>query len=135
MKIFFIAITLAFAVAPTFTSAQNQQINVFSFEDASCAAWTRSSANMALRAQYEFWIRGFESGHNYADPKRQVAIGNFPGSGALYKYLDNYCGENPNSSFVAGTIGLVEELRKPVAATKAAPSSGKRTPTPPAGSK
>jgi hypothetical protein len=102
-------------------AAQGQQVNVFTFEDASCNAWTKSGSNQLLRAQYEFWVRGFVSGHNFANPSRQVKIGAFPGSDALYQYLDQYCRDNPSLSFVGGAIRLVDELREPAAPSKLAP--------------
>jgi hypothetical protein len=106
---------------PALGAAQGQQVNVFTFEDASCNAWTKSGGNKLLRAQYEFWVRGFVSGHNYANPSRQVKIGTFPGSDALYQYLDQYCRDNPSLSFVGGAIRLVDELREPAALVKPAP--------------
>jgi hypothetical protein len=107
---------------PAVAQAQSQQINIFWFEDASCAAWMKSSGNKGLRAQYEFWVRGFVSGHNYGNPARQVKVGAFPGSETLSQYLDQYCRDNPKLSFVGGAIHLVEELREPVAGSKPAPA-------------
>src|SRR3989304_8977514 len=71
---------------PAATQAQSRQVNIFSFEDASCAAWMKSSGNKGLRAQYEFWVRGFVSGHNYGNPAQQVKVGALPGSDALYQH-------------------------------------------------
>ncbi len=113
--------TLLAMLLPALAVAQRQQVNVFMFEDASCKAWANSSGNKLLRAQYEFWVRGFVSGHNYANPAQQVKIGVYPGSDELYQYLDQYCRDNPTLSFVGGAIRLVEELREPVAAPKKAP--------------
>src|SRR4029077_4665559 len=110
------------ALLPAIASAQSQQVNIFWFEDASCAAWVKSSGNKALRAQYEFWIRGFVSGHNYARPSRQVKVGEFPGSDALQQYLDQYCRENPKTSCVGGAIQLVEQLLEPAATARPLPS-------------
>ena len=114
------------ALLPAVASAQGHQVNVFWFEDASCTAWSKSSGNKALRAQYEFWIRGFVSGHNYANPSRQVKVGEFPGSDALHQYLDQYCRDNPKLSFVGGAIQLVEQLLE--AAAPARPLPPKKEP-------
>ncbi len=122
MKTFFRAIALLATLLPALAAAQGPQVNIFTFEDASCAAWLKTSGNKLLRAQYEFWMRGFVSGHNYANPSRQVAIGKFPGGDALYQYLDKYCHDNANSSFIAGAIHLVNDLREPVAPVKPAPA-------------
>jgi hypothetical protein len=110
------------ALLPAIASAQGQQVNIFWFEDASCAAWVKSSGNKALRAQYEFWIRGFVSGHNYARPSHQVKVGEFPGSEALHQYLDQYCRDNPKTSFVGGAIQLVEQLLEPAATARPLPA-------------
>lgn len=117
----------ALAAAP----APGRQVDIFTFEDASCAAWMKSSDNKGLRAQYEFWVRGFVSGHNYGNPTLQVKIGVFPGSDVLHQYLDQYCRDNPTLSFVGGALKLVDELREPVAASKhapAKPASAKKEP-------
>ncbi len=111
---------------PARAAAQGRQVEIFSFEDASCAAWMKSSGNKGVRAQYEFWIRGFVSGHNYGNQALQVRIGAFPSGEVLYRYLDQYCLDSSTSSFVGGAIKLVEELREPVAASRAAPA--KRAP-------
>ena len=122
MKALLGAATLFAMLLPAHAAAQGQQVNVFTFEDASCKAWAKSSGNKLLRAQYEFWVRGFVSGHNYANPARQVKIGAYPGSDELYQYLDQYCHDNPTLSFIGGAIRLVEELREPVATPKKAPT-------------
>ena len=119
----FIAATLATAGA----HAQQQQINIFfPFDNASCATWGKYAGNRAIRQQYEFWILGFVSGHNYANPARQVPTGKLPVSDQLYAYLDEYCHDNPNSSVVGGAFRLVEQFRETAAAQKP------QTPVPPA---
>jgi hypothetical protein len=40
-------------VWPSAVQAQSQQVNIFTFEDASCKAWQKSSANKVLRAKRE----------------------------------------------------------------------------------
>jgi hypothetical protein len=127
MKALLGAATLLTVLLPASAQAQGQQVNMFWGEDASCSAWAKSAGNKAIRAQYEFWVRGFVSGHNYGNPALQVKVGALPGSDALYQYLDQYCRNNPTLSFVGGAIHLVEELREPVAPLKRAPA--KQVPT------
>ena len=99
-----------------------QSVNIiFTAENASCAAWAKSSGNKLVRAQYEFWARGFVSGHNYANPARQVRVGTFPAGDELYQYFDSYCRDNPQQTFVEGAIRLVARLRDPPARTGSAP--------------
>jgi hypothetical protein len=125
----------AVALVPAWAAAQPQQINILVFEDSSCAAWSKSANNKLIRAHYESWIRGFVSGHNYANPSRQVPTGKVPGGEQLYAYLDQYCLDNPNSSFVGGAIRLVEQFReatpvqKPAAAARK-PEASKAAPAP-----
>ena len=97
---------------PALAAAQKQEVNIFWFDDASCGAWSKSASNKGLRMQYESWVRGFVSGHNYASPRRQVKVGKLPGSLALNQFLDAYCKDNPTQSFVGGAIQLVEDLRE-----------------------
>ncbi len=102
---------------------QRVQINIFwGNEDASCSAWVKSADNKAIRAYYDFWVRGFVSGYNYGNPAQQVKDGALPPSDALHKYLDQYCRDNPSLSFTGGAIRLVEELHEPAAPTKPAPA-------------
>ncbi len=94
---------------------------IFSADNAACAAWTKSAGNKLVRQQYEIWARGFVSGHNYANASHQVKVGAFPGGEDLYRYFDQYCRDNPQQTFVAGTIQLVEDLAGAAPAGKAAP--------------
>ena len=106
---------------------QRVQINIFwGNEDASCSAWVKSADNKAIRAYYDFWVRGFVSGYNYGNPAQQVKDGALPPSDALHQYLDQYCRDNPSLSFTGGAIRLVEELQEPPAPMKPAPA--KRAP-------
>ena len=133
MKALLRIIVLLTALLPAIAAAQGQQVNIFSFADSSCNAWLKTSGNKLVRAQYEFWMRGFVSGHNFANQSRQVAVGNFPAGDMMYLYLDDYCRDNPNSSYITGAIHLVEQLREPTAPAKPAPTKKeppKAAPTP-----
>lgn len=101
-----LALLAAQAGAPT-----DEPVAVFSFQDTSCGAWTRSAANEAARAQYQYWFRGFVSGHNFANPTNQVAIDRMPDADTLYLYVDKYCRESPLKPFVGAAFELVRELR------------------------
>jgi len=83
------------------------QINIiFSAENATCTAWSKSADNKLVRQQYEIWARGFASGYNYALPSRQVKVGAFPSGDDLYKYFDQFCRDHPQQSFVAAFSAL-----------------------------
>jgi hypothetical protein len=114
--------TIIFASASVCAAEREPQINIiFSAENATCTAWSKSADNKLVRQQYEIWARGFASGYNYATPRRQVKVGAFPSGDDLYKYFDQYCRDHPQQSFVAGAIQLVEQLAEPTAPAKSAP--------------
>ena len=129
MKAFFAATIFMLAILPAAATAQGREVNIFTFEDSSCASWTKSANNKLLRAQYLFWIQGFVSGHNYASPEHQVKTGKLPTNETMYRYLDAYCKNNPTRSFVGAAITLVEELREPVAPAAPAKSAPAKKPT------
>jgi hypothetical protein len=87
-------------------------IAIFSFEDISCAAWTRSRGDEFLRAQYGTWFRGFVSGYNFGNPANQVHLGAMPDPAAVERYVDKFCRDNPLLSFVAAAVPLVQEIRE-----------------------
>ncbi|MCE9642624.1 MAG: hypothetical protein K8S22_21100 [Betaproteobacteria bacterium] len=114
---------LLLAAAAAMAAEPAPPINIiFSADNASCAAWTKSAGNKLIRQQYEMWARGFVSGHNYANPAQQVKVGAFPGGDDLYKYFDQYCRDNPQHTVVAAAIQLVEQLAAPAPAAKPAPA-------------
>jgi len=127
MKTLYGAAALLAMLLTTPVLAQSRQVNIFWGDDASCTTWSKSAGNKAVRALYEYWVRGFVSGHNYANPAQQVKVGALPGSEALQQYLDQYCRENPSLSFFGAAIRIVEDLHERDApATKPAPA--KRAP-------
>lgn len=123
MRTFLITTALMLAALPAMAAEPAAPINIiFSGENAACPAWTKSAGNKLVRQQYEIWTRGFVSGHNYANPSRQVKVGAFPAGDDLYQYFDQYCRDNPQQSFVGGAIQLLEQLAEPSAAAKPASS-------------
>ena len=115
---------MVLATASAFAAEREAQINIiFSAENATCLAWTKSAGNKALRVRaYEVWARGFVSGYNYATPHRQVKVEAFPSGDDFDRYFDEFCRDHPQQSFVAGAIQLVEQLAEPATAAKAAPA-------------
>jgi hypothetical protein len=69
-------------------------LRVLGLDDMSCAAWT-VKIDPELREPYIQWVRGFLSGHNYANQSRQVAE---VSSGTVEKFVDRYCRENPRAT-------------------------------------
>jgi hypothetical protein len=108
--------------------AQDQQTNMFwPGQDASCSTWTKYRSNREVRQYYLYWIIGFVSGHNVGTPSRQIKAGAFPDAEGVYRYLDQYCQDNPKSSFMGGAIALDRELRDQPPA-KAPPAKGAAKP-------
>ena len=103
---------------------------IFSAENASCSAWAKAASNKLVRQQYEMWARGFVSGHNYANPAQQVKVGAFPGGEEFNQYFDQYCRDNPQHTFVAAAIQLVEQLAAPAAKPATTRKQPAKTPAP-----
>src|SRR5258706_5003065 len=87
-------------------------ITVFSFDDITCAAWTRSQGDPAVRAVYGTWFRGFVSGYNFGNPANQVHLGHLPDPADVALYVDKFCRDNPGLSFVAAAVPLEQERRE-----------------------
>jgi hypothetical protein len=96
-------------------------VAIFSFDDISCAAWTRSQGDRPARAVYGTWFRGFVSGYNFGNSANQVLLGAMPDLSGVELYVDKYCRDNPSLSFIGAVIPLVQEIREfriPVPARK-----------------
>jgi hypothetical protein len=100
------------ARAPVALAQDVPDIAVFAFDDVSCAAWTRSAGDKPARTQYAIWFRGFVSGYNFGNPGNQVLLGKLPDPPGIAAYVDKFCRDNPNVSFVGAAIPLVRELRQ-----------------------
>ncbi len=87
-------------------------IAIFSFDDISCTAWTRSQNDKLLRVQYGIWFRGFVSGYNFGNPANQVQLPALPDPAGVATYVDKFCMENPRLAFVAAAVPLVQDLRE-----------------------
>jgi hypothetical protein len=105
---------MALSVAQV-SAAQAQEppdVNVFSFGDVSCAAWMRSQGDESVRSIYGTWFRGFVSGYNFGNSANQVQLDRMPDPPALHAYVDRYCRDNPQLTFIGAAIPLVQELRQ-----------------------
>lgn len=113
MKWGYLGVSAFCAVFFSTAAAQDApDIAIFSFEDISCAAWTRSHGDEILRARYGAWFRGFVSGYNFGNPANQVLLGAMPDPAAVAAYVDKFCRDNPLLSFVAAAVPLVQEIRE-----------------------
>ena len=69
-------------------------LNLLGMEDMSCAAWKRA-LDPERREPYLQWVRGFLSGHNYANPSAQV---NEVSKATVATFVDRYCAEHADST-------------------------------------
>jgi len=114
------------AALPLAAAAQSKtQLNMFAFEDSSCKKWAESRNDQYKRAYYEVWIRGFMSGHNYANPRQQVPTGGMPRNEGLALFLDDYCKLNPGNSVFDAAIWLATDLRTSTPAPASTPAPKK----------
>lgn len=120
-----LAAALLASLPYTAAAQPKQQLNLFAFEDSSCKKWAESRNDAYKRAYYEVWIRGFMSGHNFANPRMQVPTGGLPRDEGLHRALDDYCKLNPGSSIFDAAIWLATDLRTPTPAPAPAPAAKK----------
>lgn len=111
-RITLLCMAFILAHAPVALAQDVPDIAAFAFDDVSCAAWTRSSNDKLARTQYGIWFRGFVSGYNFGNPGNQVLLGKLPDPAGVAAYIDRFCRDNPNVSFVGAAIPLVRELRQ-----------------------
>lgn len=107
IKTFGIAFTLCISSA---ACAQDVPTHMLAFDDSSCSAWKASATDIDLRAAYLFWIRGYVSGYNAQQPKRQIYGAPFPNLDALALYVDKYCHDHPFDPFVGAAPALIDDL-------------------------
>ncbi|MDR0776947.1 MAG: hypothetical protein LBE81_09985 [Azonexus sp.] len=81
--------------------------NVLGFDDMSCTAWGAAKNDPDQRAAHVAWIRGFLSGHNYAQPKQQVSV---ISSGTIENFINRYCASNPKGNFADGAMRLSDQF-------------------------
>jgi len=69
-------------------------LKLLGLDDMSCAAWKKQT-DPELREPYIQWVRGFLSGHNYANQSKQVGE---VSKGTVVLFVDRYCAENSKAS-------------------------------------
>jgi len=84
---------LAVALLPGFGLAAGP-VKLLGLADMSCGAWKKSS-DPELREPYIQWVRGFLSGHNYANQSMQVAE---ISTATVAVFIDRYCLEHAGAT-------------------------------------
>lgn len=102
------------ALAPLFLSALLASsaavaapLKTLGFDDMSCTAWVESRQDADQRGPFVAWIRGFLSGHNYANQKQQVSE---ISSGTIENFVDRYCFQDPKGQFRDAALRLSDRF-------------------------
>lgn len=82
-------------------------LKTLGFDDMSCAAWVASRQDAESRGQFIAWIRGFLTGHNYANQKQQVSE---ISGGTVENFIDRYCVQDPKGQFQDAAMRLADRF-------------------------
>lgn len=77
-------------------------LKVLGMNDMSCATWKKQT-DPELRADYIHWVRGFLSGHNYANQSKQVSE---VSEGTVTTFIDRYCAEHAAASITDAAMHM-----------------------------
>ena len=80
-------------------------LRVLGLDDMSCAAWKRRS-DPELREPYIQWVRGFLSGHNYANQSKQVAE---VSSATVAMFVDRFCAEHDSATVTDAAMRMSDQ--------------------------
>ena len=97
-------VLLLVALAPA--SAGAAPLKVLGFEDMSCQAWLKSKDDAEQRKAYVAWVRGFLSGHNYANQSQQISV---VASATVELYVQRFCSEKPLGQFTDAALRMSDQ--------------------------
>jgi len=100
MKIRLLLLVLAAGVLPTSALAATK---LLAMPDMSCTAWKATKGDPERREPYLQWVRGFLSGHNYANPSAQVSV---VSEGTVEVFVDRHCAENAAASITDAAMRM-----------------------------
>lgn len=81
-------------------------LKLLGFDDMSCQVWLKSKDDAEQRKQYVAWVRGFLSGHNYANQSQQISV---VSSGTVELYVDRFCSEKPLGQFPDAALRMSDQ--------------------------
>lgn len=81
-------------------------VKVLGLDDMSCAEWAKVSSDAELSQPYVQWVRGFLTGHNYANQAQQVSI---VSKGTVAAYLDRYCTTNRSGNIADAAMRMSDQ--------------------------
>ena len=97
----FACLLLAGALIPT-SPISAAPLKLLELDDMSCAAW-KKKIDPELREPYIQWVRGFLSGHNYANQSNQVAE---VSSATVAMFVDRYCTEHASATVIEAAMRM-----------------------------
>jgi hypothetical protein len=86
-----VALLAALGVFPALPASAAAPVKILGLPDMGCKAWADTRFEPERREPYLQWVRGFLSGHNYANPAAQVAE---VSAGTVAVFVDRYCAEH-----------------------------------------
>lgn len=95
---------LAGALIPT-SHISAASLKLLGLDDMSCAAW-KKKIDPELREPYIQWVRGFLTGHNYANQSKQVAE---VSSATVAMFVDRYCAEHATATVTDAAMRMSDE--------------------------
>lgn len=87
-------------------SAWAAPLKILGFDDMSCQAWLKSKEDTEVRQEYVAWVRGFLSGHNYANQSQQISV---VSSATVELYVQRYCSEKPLGLFSDAALRMSDQ--------------------------
>lgn len=88
--------SLSFAAPP---------LKLLGMEDMSCATWKKQT-DPEVREPYVQWVRGFLSGHNYANQAKQVAE---VSTSTVAVFINRYCTEHAKSTVAEAAMRMSDQ--------------------------
>ncbi len=80
-------------------------LSVLGLEDMSCVAW-KKNIDPELREPYIQWVRGFLSGHNYANQSHQVGD---VSHATVAMFVDRYCEEHARATVTDAAMRMSDQ--------------------------
>jgi hypothetical protein len=81
----------------------NPPVKVLGLPDMSCKAWSDTKSDPERREPYLQWVRGFLSGHNYANQSAQVSE---VSAGTVAVFVDRFCAERSASTVAEAAMRM-----------------------------
>ena len=100
----FACLLLAGALIPI-SAISAAPLRVLGMDDMSCAAWKKKT-DPELREPYIQWVRGFLSGHNYANQSNQVAA---VSTNTVAMFIDRYCEEHASATVTDAAMRMSDQ--------------------------